>query len=346
LFFKGFIILKKDSEIIYTTNANWVSAIYDTLEDAGIDAKTLFKQFHIPLEVHDQPNLRVDVLKVKRLWQHVTATTGNDAISLQVTHHVKNTGGMLNVLGGASENLIDAVDKMAKFISAATTGINVSTQISDDFYIEVHETATGVYVGDEAMDAIMARITYMVSQVTTPAITPLRIELKRSPPACLEGFKKTLNCPLLFSQKNNRIFFSLQAARQPFNTHNLSLAFHLEQYLKDYIEKQIPKDTSNSLIKDIFYHLGKMLPAGDSSMLVLAQRMNMNQRTLQRKLKEQGVTYQELLNKLRLDLACHYLKQNETSVEAISDLLGFATYTSFIRFFKIATGSTPKEFIK
>ena len=66
------LLLKKNSEIIYTTNAGWVRAIYKTLIEAGLDSDTLFKQFYIPLEVLTLPDLRVDVKKLRKLWTFVT----------------------------------------------------------------------------------------------------------------------------------------------------------------------------------------------------------------------------------------------------------------------------------
>jgi len=128
-----------------------VRAIYDTLLEAGLDSDALFKQFDIPLEVHTQPDLRVNINKLSKLWSFVTQSTGRDDISLNVTLHVNNATKIVTLLGGASKDLIDATQRMSKFISA---------------------TATGVYVGEEALDAQMARITHLVSLVYNPPIKP------------------------------------------------------------------------------------------------------------------------------------------------------------------------------
>ena len=88
-----------------------------------------------------------------------------------------------------------------------------------------------------------------------------------------------------------------------------------------------------------------MLPEGKPGIAHMAKQLHMSQRTLQRKLKEEGVSYQALLNTIRLDLACDYLKKDKYNIETISDFLGFSSYTSFIRFFKAETSLTPKEFI-
>jgi len=337
--------LKKSSEIIYTTNAVWVRAIYDTLLEAGLDSNALFKQFDIPLEVSTQSDLRVDVNKLRKLWTFVTESTGRDDISLNVTRHVNNTSNILTILGGTSKDLIDATQKMTKFISAATTGLSIQHYVAETFCIELSATATGVYVGEEALDAVMARITHLASMVYNPPIRPLRLLLTRAEPKCLADFERFFDCPLKFNQSNNLIEFSLESARLPFKTANLSLSSHLERYLKEYIEQHLPSDTTNPLINEIFRHLAHMLPEGKPGIADMAKRLNMSQRTLQRKLKEEGVSFQALLNKIRLGFACDYLEKDQYNIETISDFLGFSSYTSFIRFFKAETSLTPKEFL-
>lgn len=336
--------MKNDSEIVYTTNAGWVRAIYLVLQEAGLDSDALFTSFDIPTIVLAQSDVRVDVSKVRKLWTHVTQTTGNDAISLSVTLYVNNTANIVTVLGSASKNLRDATEKMSKFISAATTALHVTSFSDDYFNVEIGATATGVYVGDEAMDAVMARITHLAAMASSPGIKPLRVLLRRPPPQAILEFERFFNCPIEFSQETNRIVFSLESAIRPLKTTNLSLSTHLEQYLKEYIEKNLPSDTTNQLIKNIYRNLSDMLPMGKPTIVQMAKRLNMSQRTLQRKLKEENVSFQELLNKIRFDLASYYLKKGDYTIEAISDLLGFSSYTSFIRFFKSETNLTPKEF--
>jgi len=337
--------LKKDSEIIYTTNAGWVRAIYFTLQEAGLDSEQLFQKFDIPLEIHTQPDLRVDVNKLRLMWAYVSESTGRDGISLNVTHHVNNAASMITVLGSASKDLVDAIEKMSKFMSAGSTGLTLQGHVGETFCIEISATATGVWVGKEAVDAQMARVAHLVALAYNPPIRPLRLLLKRSQPKCLADYERFFNCPLNFNQNTNLIEFAIESARLPFKSENLLLSTQLEQYLKEYIDQHLPTDTTNQLIKDIFRHLAHMLPEGKPGIADMAKRLNMSQRTLQRKLKDEGVSYQELLNKIRLDLACDYLKKDQHNIETISDFLGFSSHTSFIRFFKAETTFTPKDYI-
>ena len=65
-------------------------------------------------------------------------------------------------------------------------------------------------------------------------------------------------------------------------------------------------------------------------------------RTMRRKLKEQGVTFQQLVNEALSKKALHYLSTTNLTIEQISMRLGYSESASFIHAFKRWTGKTPK----
>jgi AraC-like DNA-binding protein len=85
----------------------------------------------------------------------------------------------------------------------------------------------------------------------------------------------------------------------------------------------------------------EMLPAGMSSIDAVAQRLAMSKRSLQRHLGDEGVSFQDVLNNVRQELAQHYLTNSTVSPGEISWLLGFQESNSFIRAFRSWTGKTP-----
>jgi AraC-like DNA-binding protein len=78
-------------------------------------------------------------------------------------------------------------------------------------------------------------------------------------------------------------------------------------------------------------------------LLPSAARLGVSNRTVQRRLKEEGMTFQWVLNRTREDLATHYLKTSRMSGAEISFLLGFEDPNSFSRAFQAWTGNTPEH---
>lgn len=88
--------------------------------------------------------------------------------------------------------------------------------------------------------------------------------------------------------------------------------------------------------------LGHEYPTADE----IAQTLHISPQTLFRRLKAEGVTYLELKNTTRAEVAIHYLNRQELTNEAISTLLGFENPSTFYRAFKKWTGVSPGEYRK
>ena len=85
------------------------------------------------------------------------------------------------------------------------------------------------------------------------------------------------------------------------------------------------------------------LPAGAISMQEISRKLGVSTRTLQRKLQDEGTTFQQTLDTLRDSLARHYLRNTAMSSAEISFLLGFEDSNSFARAFQSWAGSTPRK---
>jgi len=76
----------------------------------------------------------------------------------------------------------------------------------------------------------------------------------------------------------------------------------------------------------------------------IAQHFNMSSRTLIRKLKLEGSSYQSLLDEVRKELACWYLQNSAKSIEQIADIIGFQDTSNFSRVFRRWLDCKPSEF--
>jgi len=75
----------------------------------------------------------------------------------------------------------------------------------------------------------------------------------------------------------------------------------------------------------------------------IARSLGMSERTLARKLADEGLNFTELLQQLRRDLALRYLSDRKLHVSKIAWLLGFQEVSAFTHAFKRWTGKTPRE---
>ena len=86
------------------------------------------------------------------------------------------------------------------------------------------------------------------------------------------------------------------------------------------------------------------LPDGAPDIKLAARLTATSVRTLQRRLKEQGLTYAQLLEDLRHDLAIRLLRDPDLTAAEVTQELGYRDPAIFTRAFRRWTGQTPSEF--
>jgi len=90
--------------------------------------------------------------------------------------------------------------------------------------------------------------------------------------------------------------------------------------------------------------LVRLLPEGEVSVDKVARALHQSTRTLQRRLADRGMSWQQLLDRTREQLARQYLRDPGLSLAEIGLLLGYSEQSAFTRAFRRWTGQTPQVF--
>lgn len=83
-------------------------------------------------------------------------------------------------------------------------------------------------------------------------------------------------------------------------------------------------------------------PGGQVSADQIDRALALSERSLQRQLNEEGVSFNTILEDTRRAMALNYLQNSDMSVQEIALLLGFRDPSSFFRAFRSWTGRTPQ----
>ena len=103
-------------------------------------------------------------------------------------------------------------------------------------------------------------------------------------------------------------------------------------------------DSSKTIRGRVESLLIPLLHTGEVNMDMVAGKLGLSRQTLFRRLKAEGVTFEQVLDELRHTLALHYLKEKKISVSETAYLLGFSEAAAFSRAFKRWTGASPRRF--
>jgi AraC-like DNA-binding protein len=115
----------------------------------------------------------------------------------------------------------------------------------------------------------------------------------------------------------------------------------LQQHAEQLLQEKLRAESDGGIAALVRASISRNLAQDRVRLPLIAQELNITQRTLQRKLQEAGLSFQQVLDQTRHDLAIDYLKQGQLGIAEIAFMLGFQEQSSFNHAFKEWTGLNP-----
>src|SRR5256712_1721762 len=127
---------------------------------------------------------------------------------------------------------------------------------------------------------------------------------------------------------------------QPFLTHNPELLELISPHLEAELRQQRADDSLKAQVKTI---LKKLLAGHRPPLEDVARELRVSARTLQRRLLDEGMSFHNLVEEARREMAQHYLLQSSLELNETAYLLGYEDPNSFILAFHKWEGASPGE---
>jgi AraC-like DNA-binding protein len=180
----------------------------------------------------------------------------------------------------------------------------------------------------------------MIRTLTGQPIDPVQVTFTYPEPESPTEYERVFRCPVLFNQKANSFTIDLKVIFIPVRYANPELLEYFENYAQEFLADMDRQSEYASTVTKI---LLSQLDDEDLSIKKVAREMSVSVRTLQNRLKGEGVVFSDLLQEVREKLAKKYLRENY-SVEDITYLLGFSEPSVFRKAFKKWSGVTPRQY--
>ncbi len=132
--------------------------------------------------------------------------------------------------------------------------------------------------------------------------------------------------------------FPLEVAERPSALSDPNLYRHVCQAGDEELEKL--KGSVSARVRHLLHAHQPDWPSLDQ----VADMLSMSRRTLLRKLESEKISYQQLLDEARNELACWYLRQSRMPLGHVAEKIGFSDQTNFSRSFKRWKGYSPREY--
>lgn len=175
--------------------------------------------------------------------------------------------------------------------------------------------------------------------VGTPAFTPLRVDFQHAASQDDSGVRRFFACPVSYNAPANAIHFDARVLRAPNAVRDTAYAPLIDAYFA-----RLRPQLGSDVIDGVRNMIGKMLPSGRCSLITVAQAYRVHPRTLQRRLRERGFSFGDLLDDYRHALATELVERRTMPLVQIADALGYADQSTFNQAFRRWTGTTPSLF--
>ncbi|HSN71969.1 MAG TPA: AraC family transcriptional regulator [Steroidobacteraceae bacterium] len=326
-----------------TTLAVVLVALEDALTQRGLDFVGLARDAGLEPDLLRDPKARCPARPMNRLWELIAAATGDPCIGLEVARHVRPS--MFGAIGIGvlhSRTLLDALHRMSRYFAVLST----------NSAIELHETPTttrlvatahpsGATATPYARDALSVAALELLRLLAGSTLRPVLVTTEHGDYGQRERYEAAYGCPVEFDAAEGAMHFDTAVVGNQLATTDPEIAAQADRLAERYLERLEP-ELASAKVRSLLLEL---LPAGELSQERVARNLHQSASTLQRRLRQEGTSYQALLDETRRWMAEAYLQDGRYSLAEIAFLLGFADQSNFTRAFKRWTGRTPGSYL-
>ena len=187
----------------------------------------------------------------------------------------------------------------------------------------------------------IAAITQISREVSREPFFPEKVYFKHSSPNEVAAHEAFFGCPVVYNADRDALQVSEQGLRVP----NKLADEAISDFFDSHLESELPQFADNlSLARRLRSSISQSLSEGVPTISEIAGRFHMSARTLQRRLSDDGLSFQQIVDDSRRELAKRFLQQTDYSLSEIAFLTGFADQSAFNRAFRRWAGQTPRSY--
>ena len=305
-----------------------------------ISVPMLLRRAGLPANLFEQEKIYVTTAEVFAIWRTVAEMSRDPGFGLKLGTEIRfERSHPVSIAGVCSRTFGDALQRLARYKQlTCPEEIRVHRKAQETsvefFFIEAKEAQPDIVV-----DLGLSWILCVGRRGSDGEIKPLRLELTR-PVKHRALLERHFGCRVRFNADRDALVFRSSDLDRPFVTHNEELVQMIGTQLDDELKA---KNSDANVGQQVKAELTRSLAGKRPTLQNVAQELGLSTRTLQRRLTDAGLTFQQLVEETRRELARHYLKQGALELPEVAFLLGFEDANSFFRAFQGWERTSPGE---
>ena len=314
---------------------------YGQAKAAGVDIGLLLKKGNLPLALIEDQGVRLRVRDQIGFLNLVAGSLGDDFLGfhLALSSNLREVGWLYYVMA-SSKTMCEALQRAARYTSIVNEGLSLDYVEKGYIVIRIQHVGVSRHIDRHQIEFVMTFLVRMCRHLTGLRLTPLHVKFIHRRGSAPSEFLDFFGGKVEFRAPVDEITFAtikdmLIVSADPYLNRLLIV------YYEEALHRQAAyRGSFRSMVENAIVPL---LPHGRPRIGEIARRLGTGQRTFARRLSLEGLTYSEVLERLRCDLAELYLTDETLSISEIAWLLGYQEVSAFTHAFKRWTGKTPRK---
>jgi AraC-like DNA-binding protein len=316
----------------------------DLARNLGSDPRRILERHGMDLRTIRDPDSYIDVKSLANVFEYCSTLFNDPLFGLRLAERQEpDIYGCVTALCRAASCFRAAIGDFINYIPVIHAPLTVleliegrkTAELRWGVRIDLGSKPQGNY---QAVLLNMKLLRLLGGRSFRPSYVNLAVDARQKD---IPEIENKLGCKFHNRAATNAIAFPVEFLDQPVATSSRLLYRLLGGYLD-----RVKAASRNTIVERVEDYVRGSLPSGNCSIECCARKFRISVRTLQANLSDYGLTFSDILEKQRIDLAKVYLEEGELSLDDVAALLGYAEASSFGRAFNRWTGSTPQRYRK
>lgn len=269
----------------------------------------------------------------RRIWRIAPELAGDDCLGLHLaaTSTMEDLG-VLGYLARASATLGEACARAVRFEQLLKGGTDVDVVLDSGGARLVDTPAKGQEAWPRQLaETIMALWWIWPQRWAAVPCRPVVVRFQHKRPRnskSLDELTRIFDCPIEFEKPCNELVIDAAVWSLPLPSADPLLSRYLEPVVESELARLAVEDP---LLQRVRGRILEMMPSGTFDVTRVARAVGLSRRTLHRRLRERGLTYQDLVDDLRRQAALRLLEARQHTLMEVAFLVGFSDPSSLRR---------------
>jgi AraC-like DNA-binding protein len=314
----------------------------EKLGHLGASREALLREAKIDERQLRDADARIPLAAVERLWRVAAGHVSDPAFGLRIGAETSvREWGLVGYAVAYSNTLGSALNRFAHYSRVVSDALVIRIDTERDATWVRLDVQPALRAFRPAVDTRLAALLSACREMTGAPVTPLLVQLSYREPADVKEYERFFAAPLEFGALASSFLLRSEDLARRLAMADKTLAGYLET-LAD--QKLASVGAERTLSERVRRALWAELSERTPNLEAVARALGMSARTLQRQLRQEGVTFARLLEELRREMAPALLRDGQHGVSEVAFLLGYEDPSAFRRACQRWFARSPRSF--